>query len=63
MPHYVINEVSYHMKTMLSEIINYVTTDIWRIRLKDHPRKKIFFITQLRVVILAFADFMKINVV
>ena len=28
------------MKTMLSGIINYVTTDIWRIRLKDHPRKK-----------------------
>jgi len=45
------------MKTLLSEIIDYVTTDIWRIRLKDHPRKKIFFITQLRVVILAFRGF------
>ena len=42
---------------MLSEIINYVTTDIWRIRLKDHPRKKIFFVTQLRVVILALRGF------
>ena len=51
------NEVSYHMKTMLSEIINYVTTDIWRIRLKDHPGKKIFFIKQLRVVLLAFRGF------
>ncbi|GAX60836.1 membrane spanning protein ribonuclease BN-like family [Candidatus Scalindua japonica] len=45
------------MKTMLSEIIDYVTTDIWRIRLQDHPRKKIFLITQLRVVILAFRGF------
>ena len=45
------------MKTMLSEIINYVTTDIWRIRLKDHPGKKIFFIKQLRVVLLAFRGF------
>jgi membrane protein len=42
---------------MLSEIINYVTTDIWRIRLQDHPRKKIFFITQLRVIILALRGF------
>ena len=45
------------MKTMLSGIINYVTTDIWRIRLQDHPRKKIFFITQLRVIILALRGF------
>ena len=45
------------MKTLLSEIINYVTTDIWRIRLKDHPRKKIFFIKHLRVVLLALRGF------
>ncbi len=45
------------MKTMLSEIINYLRTDIWRIRLKDQSRKKIFFITQLRVVILTLRGF------
>jgi len=45
------------MKTLLSKIINYVTTDIWRIRLKDHPRKRIFFIKHLRVVLLAFRGF------
>ncbi len=45
------------MKSMLSEIINYVTTDIWRIRLKDHPRKKNFFITQLRVMVLVLRGF------
>ena len=45
------------MKTILSRIINFIKTDIWRIRLKDHPRKKIFFIKQLRVVLLAFRGF------
>lgn len=45
------------MKTLISEIIRFLETDIWRIRLKDHPRKKIFFITQLRVVILALRGF------
>ena len=45
------------MKTMLSEIIYYLTTDIWRIRLKERPRKKKFLITQLRVTILALRGF------
>ncbi|MBS1256973.1 MAG: hypothetical protein MAG551_00008 [Candidatus Scalindua arabica] len=45
------------MKTLLSKIINYITTDIWRIRLKDHPRKRIFFIKHLRVVLLALRGF------
>ncbi len=45
------------MKIMLSKIINYIKNDIWRIRLQDHPRKKIFFIKQLRVVILALRGF------
>ena len=45
------------MNTLLSKIINYVTTDIWRIRLKDHPRKRIFFIKHLRVVLLALRGF------
>ena len=45
------------MTIILSRIINFIKTDIWRIRLKDHPRKKIFFIKQLRVVLLAFRGF------
>ncbi|MCP4264570.1 MAG: YihY/virulence factor BrkB family protein [Candidatus Brocadiaceae bacterium] len=45
------------MTKLLSEIIDFLRIDIWRIRLKDHPRKKIFFITQLRVVILALRGF------
>jgi len=42
---------------MLSRIINFTKTDIWRIRLQDNPGKKIFFIKQLRVVLLAFRGF------
>ena len=38
---------------MLSKIMNFLTTDIWRLRLKSYPRKKSFFIRQLRVIILA----------
>jgi membrane protein len=45
------------MTTKLSRIINFIKIDIWRIRLKDHPGKKIFFIKQLRVVLLAFRGF------
>jgi membrane protein len=45
------------MTIILSRIINFIKTDIWRIRLKDHPRKKMFFIKQLRVVLLAFRGF------
>ncbi len=45
------------MSKIFKEFIEFVTTDIWRIRLKDHPRKKIFFITQLRVIILALRGF------
>jgi membrane protein len=33
--------------------MNFLTTDIWRLRLKNYPRKKSFFIRQLRVIILA----------
>ncbi len=51
------SKVSKHMKIMLSRIINFIKTDIWRIRLQDHPRKKIFFIKHLRVVLLALRGF------
>ncbi|HDY67372.1 MAG: YihY/virulence factor BrkB family protein [Candidatus Scalindua sediminis] len=42
---------------MISNIINFLKTDIWRIRLKDLPRKKSFFIKQLRIVLLALRGF------
>ncbi|MBW1828277.1 MAG: YihY/virulence factor BrkB family protein [Deltaproteobacteria bacterium] len=45
------------MWTVLSNIIKFVTTDIWRIRLKDLPRKKSFLIKQLRTVLLAVRGF------
>ena len=43
--------------TMLSDIIKFITIDIWRIRLKDLPRKKSFFIKQLRTILLAMRGF------
>ena len=35
-----------------SKIINFIKTDIWRIRVKNLPRKKSFFIRQLRILLL-----------
>ncbi len=42
---------------MISRIINFVKTDIWRIRLTNLPRKKSFFIKQLRIILLALRGF------
>jgi len=42
---------------MLSKIINFLKTDIWRIRLKNYPRSKSFFLRQLRIIILAVRGF------
>jgi len=42
---------------MISKIINFITTDIWRIRLKDLPRAKSILIKQLRIVLLAVRGF------
>lgn len=42
---------------MLSRIINFVKTDIWRMRLKDYSPRKSFLIRQLRIVILAVRGF------
>jgi len=41
----------------LSRITEFVTVDIWRIRLKDLPRKKSFLIKQIRTVLLALRGF------
>ncbi len=35
-----------------SKIINFIKTDIWRIRVKNLPRKKSFIIRQLRIILL-----------
>jgi membrane protein len=42
---------------MLSRIINFLKTDIWRIRLKNYPRSKSFFLRQLRIIVLAIRGF------
>jgi len=45
------------MMTVLSKIIDFLKTDIWRISTRDLPRIKSFFIKQLRTVILAVRGF------
>ena len=42
---------------MLSRFINFIKTDIWRIRLKDHSGTKPFFIRQLRIILLAIRGY------
>ena len=42
---------------MLSKVINFLKTDIWRIRLKSYPRSKSFFLRQLRIIVLAVRGF------
>ena len=42
---------------MISKLINFFTTDIWRIRLKDLSRGRSFAIKQLRIVLLALRRF------
>lgn len=41
----------------ISKIINFIKTDVWRIRLEDLPRQKSFFIKQLRIFLLALRGF------
>jgi len=42
---------------MLSKIIDFFTTDIWRIRVDELPRTKSFLLKQLRIVVLAVRGF------
>ncbi len=42
---------------MLTRVINFLKTDIWRIRLKNYPRSKSFFLKQLRIIVLAVRGF------
>jgi len=43
--------------TIKQKIINFIKTDIWRIRIKSLPRRKSFFIKQLRILLLATRGF------
>lgn len=47
--------------TVKSKMINFIKTDIWKIRLKDYSRSKSFFIRQLRILILAVRGFFEDN--
>lgn len=42
---------------MLARFLNFIQTDIWRMRLRDHSRGKSLFIRFLRVVVLAVRGF------
>ena len=42
---------------LISNLISFVRTDIWLIRLDDLPFGKSFLIKQLRMIILAFRGF------
>ncbi|MDD5064496.1 MAG: YihY/virulence factor BrkB family protein [Phycisphaerae bacterium] len=42
---------------MFAKLMNFVKRDIWRIRLKDHPRSKSFAIRLIRIIVLAFRGF------
>jgi len=42
---------------MISKVINFLQTDIWRIRSKSYHRSKSFFLRQLRIIVLAVRGF------
>ncbi|MCK5000098.1 MAG: YihY family inner membrane protein [Anaerohalosphaera sp.] len=42
---------------MLTKIIDFLKTDIWRIRLTNYPPSKSFFLKQLRIILLAVRGF------
>lgn len=42
---------------MLSKLIDFVTRDIWRLRLKNYTPAKSFLIKQLRIIILAIRGY------
>jgi membrane protein len=45
--------------TLRAKVINFVRTDIWRIRAKDLSRTRYFLVKQLRILILAVRGFRK----
>jgi len=42
---------------MFAELMKFIKTDIWRIRLKDHSRSKSFVIRLIRIIVLAVRGF------
>ncbi len=42
---------------MFAKWMNFIKTDIWRLRLKDHPRGKSFLIRLVRIIVLALRGF------
>ena len=44
-------------EAVIRNIIHFITTDIWRIRLRDISRSKSFFLKQLRIIVLAVRGF------
>lgn len=46
-----------NIRFIIRKIIHFITTDIWRIRVKDLPFGKSFLINQLRIIILAARGF------
>ena len=45
------------IRVVRSKITNFIKTDIWRIRVRNLPRRKSFFIKQLRILLLAIRGF------
>lgn len=46
---------------MIKQVVDFITTDIWRLRLKNYPPKKSWLIKQLRIIILAVRGYMEDN--
>jgi membrane protein len=45
--------------TLTAKVINFLRTDVWRIRAKDLSRTRYFFVKQLRIIILSVHGFRK----
>jgi membrane protein len=54
---YIFQQIIKKGTIMLKKLINFLKTDIWRIRLKDHPPGKSFAIRLIRIVALAVRGF------
>jgi membrane protein len=52
-----INAAETPIMSLKTKIINFINTDIWRVRKNDLSRKKYFFIKQLRILLLAIRGF------
>jgi len=52
-----------NISVTISKITNFIKTEIWRIRLRNLPGRKAFFIKQLRIVLLVIRGFNEDNCV